>query len=99
MAKKKQTARRAPRASTPRMYGDGAAPAPSSTPAQPAARSAPSSSAAPRAATGARPTVTGGRGTISLTQQYQYVMGDLRRLGLVALAMFAFLLLLGLVLR
>jgi hypothetical protein len=42
---------------------------------------------------------TGGRGSISLERQYAYVMGDLKRLAIVAVGMFAFLLTLGFILR
>ena len=95
MAKKKtQPTRKAPRASTPRMYGDGAPPTKTSAPAQPAARPA-----ANGAATTTRPAATGGRGSIPMEQQYAYVMGDLKRLGMVALGMFGFLIALGVILR
>jgi len=98
MAKKKtQPARKTPRAATPRMYGDGAA-APTTTTAQRPAGST-ASPAARAAASTARPITTGGRGTIPIEQQYAYVLGDLKRLGIVALGCFAFLLILGFIVR
>lgn len=94
MAKKKtQQARKTPRAATPRMYGDGAPAQTSATTARPSATPARPSTPA------AKPVTTGGRGTIPLEQQYAYVMGDLRRLGIVALGGFAFLVILGFILR
>ncbi len=90
MAKKKTTARRVPRASEPRMYGDGK---PSQvaqpTEGRPAAASATATSrfaAAPRV-------------PVTVTQDYHYVVTDLRRLGMIAAATFAVLVALGLIIR
>ena len=98
MAKKKtQQTRKTPRATTPRMYGDGAPAQTSATTARPGATA---SAPAARPLTPAGKSVTtGGRGTIPFEQQYAYVMSDLRRLGIVALGGFAFLLILGFILR
>jgi hypothetical protein len=85
MAKKKTT-RRAPQTSTPRMYSDG-------KPSQVAA------GAAPTAGAGARP--TGGaavaRGPVNLAKEYGYVAGDLKHLGIVAVALFGMLIALRLI--
>lgn len=91
--KKTQQTRKTPKSTTPRMYGDG-------TPAQPAAAPATTSTRAVAATTaGGRPVTTGGRGYISMAEQYAYVMGDLRRLLITAIALFAFLIALGFILR
>jgi hypothetical protein len=86
MAKKKTT-RRVPQTSTPRMYGDG-------KPSQVAA------GAAPVSGTGVRP--AGGaavRGPVDLAKEYSYVAGDLKRLGIVAVALFGGLFALKLIIR
>jgi hypothetical protein len=80
MAKKKTT-RRVPQSSTPRMYSDG-------KPSQVAAASAPTTSASARPAGG---TATAARGPVDLAKEYSYVAGDLKRLGIVAAALFAML--------
>ena len=79
MAKKKST-RRVPQSSTPRMYGDG-------KPSQVAAGTAPTTGAGARQAGGA----TAARGPVDLAKEYSYVAGDLKRLGIVAAALFAML--------
>ena len=83
MAKKKTT-RRAPQTSTPRMYGDG-------KPSQVAAGAV--------SASGARPagSVSAARGPVDLAKEYGYVAGDLKRLGIVAAALFAGLIVLSLI--
>jgi len=80
MAKKKTT-RRVPQSSTPRMYGDG-------KPSQVAAGSAPTSGASARPAGGAAAAT---RGPVDLAKEYDYVAGDLKRLGIVAAALFTML--------
>ena len=78
MAKKKTT-RRVPQASTPRMYGDG-------KPSQVAQTAAPTASSRARPAGAA---TTAARGPMDLSKEYGYVAGDLKRLGIVAAALFA----------
>lgn len=100
MAAKKKTqsqTRKTPRAATPRMYGDGAPAQTSATTARPSAT--PGAPAARPSTPAAKPVTTGGRGTIPLEQQYAYVMGDLKRLGVTALGGFAFLIILGFIFR
>jgi hypothetical protein len=80
MAKKKTT-RRVPQSSTPRMYGDG-------KPSQVAAGAASTSGASARPAGGA---AAAARGPVDLAKEYSYVAGDLKRLGIVAAALFAML--------
>ena len=84
MAKKKTT-RRVPQSSTPRMYSDG-------KPSQVAAGSAPTSGASARPAGGA---AAAARGPVDLAKEYGYVAGDLKRLGIVAVALFAMLIVLS----
>ena len=86
MAKKKTT-RRAPQTSTPRMYSDG-------KPSQVAAGTVPASSAGARPAGGA---AAAARGPVDLAKEYGYVAGDLKRLGIVAAALFAGLIALSLI--
>jgi|MudIll2142460700_1097286.scaffolds.fasta_scaffold1777065_1 hypothetical protein len=89
MAKKKTT-RRVPQTSTPRMYGDG-------KPSQVAA-----SGAAPASSAGARPAggaAAAARGPVDLAKEYGYVAGDLKRLGIVAAALFGGLFALRLIIR
>ncbi len=89
MAKKKP-ARRVPPSASPRMYGDGkpsaAAQAKAGGPQRPAA-----------AATTSNP--TGPRSAANLAVEYSYVLGDLKRLGIIAGALFAVLVVLGIVIR
>jgi hypothetical protein len=106
MAKKKTVpARRIPRAAEPRMFGDGkpsvvstqrtgdATPAASRTPAAPARSATPARPGnAARVSLPARPPVT-------TTQNYAYVMKDLRRLGILSAGVFAVLVVLGVVIR
>jgi hypothetical protein len=107
MAKKKT--RRVPRSSTPRMYGDGT-PSQATKPQE-----ASTGQPAPSATTGAvptqsrgtnRPPAAGGaarasaaRAPISLAEEYHYVIGDLRHLGIQAAVTFAVLIILGFILR
>jgi hypothetical protein len=86
MAKKKTT-RRAPQTSTPRMYSDG-------KPSQVAAGTVPASSAGARPAGGA---AAAARGPVDLAKEYGYVAGDLKRLGIVAVALFGMLFVLRLI--
>jgi hypothetical protein len=84
MAKKKTT-RRAPQTSTPRMYSDG-------KPSQVAAGTMPASSARPAGGAAAA-----ARGPVDLAKEYGYVAGDLKRLGIVAVALFTGLIALRLI--
>lgn len=96
MAKKKMQPRRVPRSSEPRMYGNGkpsqVAQAPK--PAEPA--SAPVGGTSTSVST-AR--VAPSRVPVTVTQDYSYVLQDLRRLGILAAATFAVLIALGLIIR
>jgi hypothetical protein len=74
------------------MYGDGKP----SRATQAAAGKLP---AAPRAATGGTAVASIARSAASLAQEYGYVLGDLKRLGLIAGALFAVLVVLGIVIR
>ncbi len=104
MATKKKTAvRRVPRSTTPRTFGDG-------QPAVPAAEAdstvaaplAPQASPAPargtsfdaRRRTAARSET---RPQLPLSEEYAYVPGDLKRLGILALSMIAVMVVLGLI--
>jgi hypothetical protein len=89
MAKKKQMARRVPRSATPRMYGDG----------KPAQATQPTPSARANDVTTPRTFGGAGRSTMALSQEYHYVPTDLRRLGILAVGIFAVLIVLGLVVR
>lgn len=95
MAKKKTQPRRVPRAAEPRMFGDGKASTPATTPQRPAS----GVSAAEARKPAARPAVTPVRAPITTTQNYAYVLHDLRRLGILAGATFAILIALGLIIR
>lgn len=90
MAKKRTQPRRVPRTSEPRMYGDGKP----SQAAQAAGKPGVPVSATPAARPAAAPRVP-----VTVTQDYHYVMNDLRRLGIVAAATFAALVALGLIIR
>lgn len=106
MAKKKPTARRVPKSGSPRMYGDGK----STVAAQPAA---PVAGSPVRPAVVPRPGVPPRQGTVAtmrmqamfgkpgipLSQEYRYVIGDLRRLGILAVSTFILLGLLRLLIR
>jgi|YNPNPStandDraft_1061719.scaffolds.fasta_scaffold04379_9 hypothetical protein len=94
MAKKKSK-RRVPSAATPRMYGNGKPSQPSSArPTQPA--SAPAIRAGSRPAAPSQPAA---HNPAVLAQEYRYVLSDLRRLGILAAATFAILIILGLIIR
>jgi hypothetical protein len=88
---KKQT-RRAPRSSSPRLYGD-AAPAPGGKPAQ----AAPASPAARPSAAAARTVSSVVRPNVPLSVEYKYVAGDLKRLGITAVSFFAMLIAVGVI--
>ncbi len=90
MAKKTTQSRRAPRAAEPRMYGDG-------KPSQQAATGATATPAARPAQPATRQ--AGTTRTAAQTVDYSYVPKDLRRLGITAAAMFALLIVLGLIIR
>lgn len=98
---KKSKARRAPRASEPRMYGDGRPSQPAQT-QQPAAAgtpptATPSRAPAPRSP-GAAPRGAGASGAyarVDRVTDYSYVTGDLRRLGITAAGILAGLIVLG----
>ncbi len=97
MAKKKNQARRVPRAPEPRMFGDGKP----SEAAQQVARTG-SAPVAPAAASqrGVAPRPTSGRAVpVTVTQDYRYVLKDLRHLGILAAGVFAVLVVLGLIIR
>ncbi len=102
MAKKKTAPRRVPRSGTSRTYSDGM---PSSTAsvataeapdkADPAA--APAPVRAPSLARRGAAVGTSGvaRSPVPLSQEYSYVPGDLKRLGIIAAATFAIMIVLG----
>lgn len=103
MAKKK-TVRRAPTAASPRMFGDGK---PSQAAQATAGKTTPAprttaDKTAPRAAAGPTRATNGStiaRGAANLAQEYGYVVGDLKRLGIIAGALFTVLVILGVVIR
>ncbi len=111
---KKSTARRIPRATEPRMYGDGKPSQPVNGEAAVSERPAaqrpvvtatpnrvPTRTPAPRAA-GVTPRGAGAGGSFSRVDRitdYTYVMHDLRRLGMVAAGMLVLLVILGLVIH
>ena len=106
MAKKKTAPRRVPRSGTPRTYGDGM-PSPTASVAASEAAAVANSEAATSAAQApvrapslTRRGVAAGTGAVSrsqvpLSQEYGYVPGDLRRLGIIAVATFAIMIVLG----
>ncbi|MGE5602536.1 MAG: hypothetical protein ACM30E_05770 [Nitrososphaerales archaeon] len=102
---KKNTARRAPRASEPRMYGDGKPSQPAQ--AQPPATASSPSTVAPTRAPAARTAgvtprgagATGAYTRVDRITDYSYVMGDLRRLGITAVIILAGLVTLGFIVR
>ncbi len=98
---KKNQARRASRASEPRMYGDGKPSQPAQT-QQPAAASTPSTATPSRApaarSAGATPRGAGASGSYTRVDRitnYSNVLGDLRRLGITAAGILAGLIVLG----
>lgn len=109
MAKKKTAPRRVPHSGTPRTYGDGlparSAPATAEAPANGSAPSGSptSGSRAVARATSAAPlrrAVSVGasglsRSQVPLMQEYHYVPKDLGRLGIIAVATFAIMIILG----
>ncbi len=99
---KKNQARRASRASEPRMYGDGKPSQPAQTQQPPAAASTPSTATPSRApaarSAGATPRGAGASGSYTRVDRitdYSYVLGDLRRLGITAAGILAGLIVLG----
>jgi hypothetical protein len=104
MAKKKIQPRRVPRAAEPRMYGDGK-PSTQASERTPGAATT-SSATATRTTTATRPVAAAGRTTanpartpVTTTQDYAYVLKDLRRLGVLAAGTFLLLIVLGLFIR
>ena len=100
---KKSTARRVPKAAEPRMYGDGkpapAAEAPQAPAAEPAKTTAAGRTPATRTA-GATP--RGGGATYTRVDRivdYSYVLHDLRRLGITAVAILGGLVVLGIIIH
>lgn len=91
MAKKKMV-RRVPSSASPRMYGDGKS-------SQAAQAAAGKTTTAPRPAAGRMSSAPVVRGATDLAQEYSYVVGDLKRLGIIAGALFAVLVVLGVVIR
>ena len=107
MAKKKTAPRRVSHSGTPRTFGDGL---PSQTAAAPATAEAPANGrpgaapvaagSPPRAVVPFRRSVSGGargltRSQVPLMQEYNYVPKDLGRLGIIAVATFAIMIILG----
>jgi len=92
MAQKKKTARRVPSSAEPRMYGDGK-PAQLSQPAGGAGQPASQVGAKPGSARAGSVT----RGEALLSQEYGYVPGDLKRLGIIAGTIFAAMIVLGII--
>ena len=92
MAQKKKTARRVPSSADPRMYGDGR-PAQLSQPASGGTQPASQAGSKPGTArAGSAP-----RGEAPLSQEYGYVPGDLKRLGIIAGTIFAAMVVLGII--
>lgn len=99
MAKKKTTARRVPRASEPRMYGDGKPSQIAQQAAGTAAGKPAGVAAAKSAGAAAARSAVNGRVPVTVTQDYHYVVNDLRRLGIIAVGTFAVLVALGFIIR
>jgi hypothetical protein len=98
MAKKKTQPRRAPRAADPRMYGDGK-PSQAAQQTDTAGRTTNPAAVQPTNGHG-RTNVTLPRSVpVTVTQNYDYVKKDLRRLGIVAASIFGILVVLGLIVR
>ena len=89
MAKKKTQSRNVPRSAEPRLYGDG-------KPSQAASETAGGAPARP-----AQPVTrqAGMTRTAAQSVDYSYVLKDLRRLAITAVAMFALLIALGFILQ
>jgi hypothetical protein len=99
MAKKRTVQRRVPHSSAPRTYGDGV-PSQTAQQAAEAAGSAGSKSVQPAPAAGRRPAVGQSgvaRSQVPLEQEYHYVPGDLKRLGILATITFVVMIALGIV--
>ena len=92
MAKKRDAVRRVPRSSTPKMYGDG-------KPSQAAQSTTSGVTGRAPAAPGRSSGVMASRPAVPLAQEYRYVLGDLRRLGILAAGVFAVLIVMGLLIR
>lgn len=90
MAKKSTQSKRVPRAAEPRMYGDG-------KPSQQAATTVPATTSGRAAQPATRQ--TGIARTTTQPTDYSYVTKDLRRLGIIAAAMFAMLIALGFIIK
>src|SRR5512138_2598395 len=106
MAKKRTTPRRAPRSTTPAMFGDGM---PSQARTETAQKAEPNGNGAPvpvvpavRPLASRRPGIARPgqpRPQLPLAQEYHYIVGDLKRLGILAASTFALLIILGLIIR
>lgn len=96
MAKKRNQARRVPRAAEPRMFGDGKPSQATQQAVRPDAAPGASAAASQRVA----PQRAAGRAVpVTVTQDYHYVLKDLRHLGVLAAGVFAVLIVLGLIIR
>ena len=105
MAKKKSGARRVPRSVEPRMFGNGKpskttqaekeAPRPAGRPLETPGRNG----VAESRAGGSGRVYNAPRSAVTLAQDYRYVFSDLRRLGILAAATFAVLIVLGFIIR
>jgi len=103
MAKKKKK-RRVSRKATPRMYGDGR---PTQTAQAANRRGKPQSTVTGKQ--GGRPTSSmqptirqagsSGAKLVALSEEYHYIPGDLRRLGILAVGTFAMLIVLGVIIH
>jgi hypothetical protein len=93
MAKKKTAPRRVPRTATPRMYGDGKPTQRTPQTDVPRTSASRPNGVVTRAAAGRV------HSTVPLSQEYRYVPGDLRRLGLLAAGIFVVMIVLGVIVR
>ncbi len=102
MAKQqKKSQARTPKASEPRMYGDGQ-PSQTATTQAPAATPTTSTRSATSRSAGQTPRGAGASGSytrVDRISDYTYVMGDLRRLGITAVGILAGLIVLGFIVR
>ncbi len=101
--KKKTSVRRVPRSTTPRTFGDGAPVAPEATAEAPGVAPANSVASTRSSQQDFRRRVAARSGEarveLPLEQEYSYVPADLRRLGLIALAMVGVMVVLGLIIH
>jgi hypothetical protein len=106
MAKKKTAPRRVPRSGTPRTYSDGAPSQAAPVATAEAAADVNSGATTPAAVAPVRAVSPVRRGSavgtsglsrsqVPLSQEYSYVPSDLRRLGIIAVATFAIMIVLG----